>query len=174
MKKFYLFVALLLTAFTAFSQASTLGRSGDNSSYVLLQVNGDMGTPQVADPLTDGTQGLSDTNVLAKQGTASNHEAGKGNPDDGPTLAQRNFETSLVSNPVQSVINIQLTVKAETDVTVSVNDLNGRELCDLGSFHCVAGTQMFSMKAHKLSKGFYVLEVRNHSGEQTILFNVGR
>lgn len=84
------------------------------------------------------------------------------------------FNVDVYPDQEKGMVKLEINSAIDTRVTVSINALDGRDLANLGSFTCQQGITVETLRIRHLRAGFYVMEVRDPSGERTMLFELIR
>lgn len=76
----------------------------------------------------------------------------------------KDFNFTVYPNPIQSASWINMSVKKASKVNLTVYDLNGKVLYQLGNYNMTQGETTVPLDASRLQKGNYILQMRTDQG----------
>lgn len=76
----------------------------------------------------------------------------------------KEFNFTVYPNPIHTESWINLSLKKSGSVSLTVYDLNGRILYQLGNYHMTQGETTIPLDASRLQKGNYILQMRTDQG----------
>jgi hypothetical protein len=81
---------------------------------------------------------------------------------------------SLYPNPAQDKITVQFGLSKSDNVSVTINDITGREIMTTSNTTFGSGTQQMDINTTSLNAGVYLCTIHAGSGSKTMKFTVNR